>query len=131
MCLARGPFGGCSDNLSAITTAICMSGDVETDPAKRYRAAIWAGGFYLLAGVFGATVVSFFAAFPKELIAAIAGLALLGTIGSSLAGAVSAESGREAALVTFLDRKSVGVGKGVSGRFDPGGSRFLKKNKKE
>jgi benzoate membrane transport protein len=100
--LALGAFGGFSYNLAAITAAICMSDDVDDDPAKRYRAAIWAGIFYLLAGIFGATVVSFFAAFPQELIAAIAGLALLGTIGGSLVGAVAEESGREAALVTFI-----------------------------
>jgi len=46
--------------------------------------------------------VGLFAAFPQELIAAIAGLALLGTIGSSLAGALADEGGRDAALVTFI-----------------------------
>src|SRR3546814_19877691 len=99
--LALGPLGGFSYNLAAITAAICMSGDVDTDPAKRYRAAVWAGGFYLLAGVFGATVVSFFAAFPNELIAALAGLAFLGTLGSSLARGVSDESARGSAFVNF------------------------------
>ena len=48
------------------------------------------------------TVAALFAAFPKELIMAIAGLALLGTIGNSLAAALREESEREAALVTFL-----------------------------
>jgi len=44
--------------------------------------------------------VAVFAAFPKELVLAIAGLALLGTIGNSLAGALANE--REPALITFL-----------------------------
>jgi benzoate membrane transport protein len=96
------PLGGFSFNLAAITAAICMGGDVDADPGKRYRAAVWAGCFYLVAGVFGATVVGFFAAFPSALIAAIAGLALLGTIGNSLADALSREPDREAALVTFI-----------------------------
>lgn len=100
--LVLGPFGGFSFNLAAITAAICMSRDADPDPDRRYLASVWAGVFYLMTGIFGATVVGLFAAFPQELIAAIAGLALLGTIGSSLAGALADEGGRDAALVTFI-----------------------------
>ena len=100
--LLLGPFGGYSFNLAAITAAICMSKDADPDPDKRYMASVWAGLFYLATGLFGATVVGLFAAFPLELVAAIAGLALLGTIGNSLAAALGTETGREAALVTFL-----------------------------
>lgn len=100
--LLLGPFGGFSFNLSAITAAICMSGNADPDPKQRYKAAIWAGLFYLAMGVIGATVASLFAAFPKALILAIAGLALLGTIGNSLATALADEQEREPALVTFL-----------------------------
>lgn len=95
-------FGGFSFNLAAITAAICMSPDADPQPERRYMAAVWAGAFYLLTGIFGATVVSLFAAFPLELVAAIAGLALLGTIAGSLAGALTDASGRDAAIVTFL-----------------------------
>lgn len=104
--LLLGPFGGYSFNLAAITAAICMSQDADPDPQKRYMASVWAGIFYLTTGVFGATVVGLFTAFPAELVAAIAGLALLGTIGSSLAGALADENGREAALVTFMGTAS-------------------------
>lgn len=100
--LLLGPFGGYSFNLAAITAAICMSKDADPDPEKRYRASVWAGIFYLITGLFGATVVGLFTAFPPALVAAIAGLALLSTIGNSLAGALVGESGREAALVTFM-----------------------------
>ncbi|MGP1615878.1 MAG: benzoate/H(+) symporter BenE family transporter, partial [Pollutimonas bauzanensis] len=104
--LLLGPFGGYSFNLAAITAAICMSKDADPDPRKRYMASVWAGAFYLTTGWFGATVVGLFTAFPAELVAAIAGLALLGTIGASLAGALADETGREAALVTFLSTAS-------------------------
>ncbi len=104
--LLLGPFGGYSFNLAAITAAICMSREADPDPAKRYMASVWAGVFYLATGLFGATVVGLFTAFPAELIAAIAGLALLGTISNSLAGALADESGREAALVTFIGTAS-------------------------
>ena len=96
------PFGGFSFNLAAITAAICMSRDADPVPGRRYMAAVWAGVFYLFTGVFGATVVSLFAAFPIELIATIAGIALFATIANSLAGALADEQGREAAVVTFL-----------------------------
>ncbi len=79
-----------------------MGREAHEDPAKRYVAAIAAGVFYLVIGLFGATVGAVFAAFPQELVLAIAGLALLGTIGNGLAAALSHEKEREPALVTFL-----------------------------
>lgn len=100
--LLLAPFGGFALNLAAITAAICMGEEAHEDPARRYTAAVAAGAFYIVVGLFGATVVALFAAFPKELIVAIAGIALLGTLGSSLAAALREESEREAALVTFL-----------------------------
>lgn len=99
---ALAPFGAYALNLAAITAAICMGRDAHEDPARRYTAAIAAGGFYLLVGLFGATVAALFAAFPRELVACVAGIALFGTIGNSLASALAVERDREAALVTFL-----------------------------
>ncbi len=64
--------------------------------------AIAVGIFYIITGIFGATVGSLFAALPAELILAIAGLALLGTIGKGLAVALVDKKDREAALITFL-----------------------------
>jgi benzoate membrane transport protein len=96
------PFGGYSLNLAAITAALCMGREAHEDKDRRYVAAVAAGGFYLLTGVFGATVGAVFAAFPKELVMAVAGLALVNTIGSGLAAAVREEDGREPALLTFL-----------------------------
>jgi benzoate membrane transport protein len=100
--LLLAPFGAYALNLAAITAAICMGREAHEDPARRYVASVAAGGFYLLVGLFGATVAALFAAFPKELILGIAGIALLGTIGNSLATALRDESHREPALVTFL-----------------------------
>jgi benzoate membrane transport protein len=96
------PFGGYALNLAAITAAICMGREAHEDPARRYVAAVSAGAFYLVVGIFGATVTGVFAAFPKELVLAVAGLALFGSIGGGLAAALRAEEEREAALVTFL-----------------------------
>ncbi len=100
--LLLAPFGGFAYNLAAITAAICMGREADPDPARRYLASVWAGFFYLLTGLFGATVAALFAAFPTELVMAIAGLALLGTIGNSLHASLAGEGSREAALITFL-----------------------------
>ena len=100
--LLLAPFGGFQFNLAAITAAICMSPEADENPARRYFASVWAGIFYLVTGVLGATVASLFAALPKELVAAIAGIALLGTIGNSLTAALLDEKGRDAALISFL-----------------------------
>jgi len=100
--LLLAPFGAFALNLAAITAAICMGPEAHPDPARRYMASVWAGIFYLLVGVFGATVAGLFAAFPQALVLAIAGIALIGTLGNSLATALQDPGEREAALVTFL-----------------------------
>ena len=56
----------------------------------------------MLIGIFGAAITGVLTSFPKELVAAIAGLALLGTIGGALATAVKDDTHREAAIITFL-----------------------------
>ncbi|MBK9251283.1 MAG: benzoate/H(+) symporter BenE family transporter [Proteobacteria bacterium] len=100
--LLLAPFGAFALNIAAITAAICTGREAHEDPARRYVAAVAAGLFYLVMGMLGATVALLFAAFPAELIIAIAGMALLGTIGASLVAALREESEREPALVTFL-----------------------------
>lgn len=109
MGLIFAPFGGYAFNMAAITAALCMGEDVDKDPARRYLATVWVGVFYILAGLFGATVAGFFAAFPAALVAAIAGLALLGTIANSLHVALSEPTGREAAILTFVLTASGGT----------------------
>ena len=100
--LLLAPFGAFAINLAAITAAICMSPEAHADPAKRYTAPVAAGIFYLLMGLAGGAVVGLLAAFPKELVAAVAGLALLGTIAGGLAVAFKDEHHRDAAAMTFL-----------------------------
>lgn len=96
------PFGGYAFNLAAITAAICMGREAHEDPARRYTASIAAGLFYVAIGLAGGAVAMLLAAFPRELVAAIAGLALLGTIAGALAAALKDEAHRDAAILTFL-----------------------------
>lgn len=100
--LLLAPFGCFALNLAAITAALCMGRDAHEDPARRYLASVAAGAFCLLLGLFGATVGALFAAFPKALVLAIAGLALFGTIAGGLATAMKDDAMREPALITFL-----------------------------
>ncbi|KTC76922.1 benzoate/H(+) symporter BenE family transporter [Legionella brunensis] len=100
--LLLAPWGGYAFNLAAISAAICAGPEAHSLPEKRYLAAVYAGVFYIITGLCGATVVALFSAFPKELILAIAGLALLGPIANSLKAAIDDEPQREAALITFL-----------------------------
>lgn len=100
--LLLAPFGAYALNLSTITAAIVTGPEAHADPARRYVAGIAAGVFYLLIGLFGATMAATLLALPKELVWAIAGFALLGTIGNGLLTALSHERHREPALVTFL-----------------------------
>jgi benzoate membrane transport protein len=100
--LLLAPFGGFTFNLAAITAAICTSEEAHPDKNKRYIAGIAAGIFNIIAGLLGAAVVALFASFPMAFIAALAGIALLGTIANSLNTAFVEPVYREAALVTFL-----------------------------
>lgn len=100
--LLLAPFGAFAINLAAITAAISMGREAHENPDKRYVAGVAVGVFYIIIGLFGATVGAVFAALPKELVLAIAGLALIDTIGKSLAIAIASETEREPALITFL-----------------------------
>ncbi|MEQ6436477.1 benzoate/H(+) symporter BenE family transporter [Comamonas sp. w2-DMI] len=115
--LVLAPFGGYALNLSAITAAICMGPEAHEDKSRRYTAAAVCGLFYIVLGIFGAVVTGLLTAFPKELVACIAGLALLGSIGGGLAAALREEQHREAALITFLVTLSGVVIAGIGSAF--------------
>jgi benzoate membrane transport protein len=115
--LLTAPFGGFAYNLAAITAAICMTDDVDKDPTQRFRAAVWAGGFYLLVGCFASSITSLFFALPKTLMLMLAGLALMGTIASSLNTALAAPQQRLAATITFITTASGLVIAGIGSAF--------------
>ncbi|WP_009399594.1 benzoate/H(+) symporter BenE family transporter [Pseudomonas bharatica] len=100
--LLMAPFGSHAFNIAAITAAICTGKEAHEDPGKRWIAGVAAGVCYILVGVFGVTLAALFMAFPAPFITTLAGLALLGTIGSSLSSAMADAKSREAALITFL-----------------------------
>lgn len=115
--LVLAPFGAFALNFSAITAAMCMGSEAHEDRSRRYTAAVSCGALYVAIGLFGAVITGLLTAFPKELVVAIAGLALLGTIGNGLAAALRDEPHREAALITFLVTLSGVVVMGVGSAF--------------
>lgn len=100
--LAVACVGGITIVLASITAALCMSKDAHEMADKRYIAGIANGIFYIFGGLFAGSIVMLFTMLPKELVAALAGLALLGAIGSNITLAMQNESQRDAALITFL-----------------------------
>jgi benzoate membrane transport protein len=100
--LVLAPFGAFALNLAAITAAMCMGREAHPDESKRYVAAASCGLIYCVVGLFGAAVTGVLTAFPRELVVAVAGLALLGTIAGGLSVALKDEAHREPALITFL-----------------------------
>ena len=115
--LVLAPFGAFALNFSAITAAMCMGPEAHEDRARRYTAAVSCGAIYVVIGLFGAVITGLLTAFPSELVVAVAGLALLGTIGNGLATALREEGHREAALITFLVTLSGVVVAGVGSAF--------------
>ncbi len=115
--LLMAPFGSHAFNIAAITAAIATGREAHEDPRKRWIAGIAAGSFYVLVGVFGVTLAAVFMAFPATFITTLAGLALLGTIGGSLAGAMADPTSREAALITFLASAANITLLGIGGAF--------------
>lgn len=115
--LVLAPFGAFALNLSAITAAICMGPEAHPDRNKRYTAAVVCGAIYVAIGLVGAVVTGLLIAFPRELVMAIAGIALLGSIGGGLHSALKDEAHREAALITFLVTLSGVVIAGIGSAF--------------
>jgi len=115
--LLSAPFGGHAVNLAAITASMCAGEDAHADPARRYWAAASSGLFYVLFGVFSGAAVAIVGIAPPTIIMAVAGLALLGAFGGSVANAMAEADGREAALITFLLAASGVSFLGVGGAF--------------
>lgn len=100
--LAVACVGGITIVLASITAALCMGKDAHELKEKRYIAGIANGIFYILGGLFAGSIVMLFSLLPKELVAALAGLALLGAIATNISVAIKNDNQRDAALITFL-----------------------------
>ena len=100
--LLLAPFGSHGVNLAAITAAICTGKEAHEDADQRYVAGIACGIIYIIIGIFGGTLALLFSSLPKELVVALAGIALISAITTGVVGMVQDEKNREASVVTFL-----------------------------
>jgi benzoate membrane transport protein len=94
--------GGHAINLAAIPASLSAAPDADPDPRRRWIASYTAGWAYLVLALLSAALTAFVSAAPADVVSAVAGLALLGTLSASLAGALAEPEGREAAAVTFV-----------------------------
>jgi benzoate membrane transport protein len=109
--------GGHAINLAAISASLVAAPDADPDPDTRWTAAVAAGCASLILALLAGALATLIAIASPDVIGAVAGLALLGTLGSSLAGALSAEHDREAAAITFVIAASATTFIGVSSAF--------------
>lgn len=100
--LLLAPFGAFSVNMAAITGAMCSGSEAHVDRSKRYMASTSAGVVYLIVALLSSAIIALLTALPKELVWALAGIALFTTIANSLMSAVQEDFSREAAVITFL-----------------------------
>ncbi|MDD9983111.1 MAG: benzoate/H(+) symporter BenE family transporter [Gammaproteobacteria bacterium] len=114
--LVAAPFGCHAVNLTAITAAIYANEDAHPEPARRHWSAVVAGVVYVVFDLTAAMAV-FISVSPPILIEAVAGLALLGALGTSVVAAMSRERDREAAVITLLVTASGVTFFGVGGAF--------------
>ena len=107
-------FGGPTNNLAAITAAICSGPEAHPDRDRRWPAPIAAGVTYIAFGLTASLAAAFIAASPPVLIQAVAGLALFSSLAAALAGALADEESRLPAILTFATTASgitiIGVG---------------------
>jgi len=95
-------FGGHVINLAAITAAIMASPESHPDKSKRWVASFTAGICYLLLGLGSGVAAALVSVSPTILILAVAGLAVLGALITSILGALEDPRHRVAAILTFL-----------------------------
>lgn len=96
------PFGAHAINLAALSAALAAGEEAGPDRSRRWIAGFTSGLAYLVLAAFSTALVSLVAAAPAGMLEAVAGLALLGTLASSVSAALADPEDRIAPAVTFL-----------------------------
>ncbi len=100
--VALAPFGSHAVNMAAITASMVTGPDCHPDPGKRWLVAWPYLVLYGVIGLMAASFVQVLGALPKELITAIAGLALFSPLMGGVTAMMKEPQDIESALVTFL-----------------------------
>lgn len=100
-------LGGHAVNLAAITAAMAASPEADPDRDRRWIAAHTAGWAYLVLAALTTALTAWVSAAPSGVVETVAGLALLGTLGASLAASLALPDGtdpgaRTPAVVTLV-----------------------------
>lgn len=103
-------FGGHNANIAGPMTAICSSEQAGENREGRYAATVVNGVLFATFGVFAGVAVAVVTALPGPLVAAVAGLAMIGVLLSAFQGAFEArrfQFGAIFALVIALSGVSI------------------------
>ena len=117
MTAAVAALGGYALNLAAITAALMAGPDAHSDPRRRWVAPVAGGVTYVLLGLAAGVATAVVAAAPPILIIAVAGLALLGALTTSLVSAFEAPETRLTAAATLIVVASGVVVAGIGSAF--------------
>lgn len=95
-------FGAHAINLGAITAAIMSGEEAHPDPRRRWIATLTNGLLYIPLGLAAGVAVALVNAAPTILVTAVAGLAVLGALITSIVTALEQPAHRMTAILTFL-----------------------------
>lgn len=115
--LVIAPFGAVPVNMSAITAAMMCGDDAGEDTTQRYWAALTAGLAYVLLAFFSSYIIDIANSAPAGLVPAVAGLALIPALITSVTTAFSDQPQLEAPALTFLITASGMTLLGISAAF--------------
>jgi benzoate membrane transport protein len=109
--------GGHAINLAAISAALAAGPEAGEDRSRRWIASVTAGFVLVLLGIASAAFGALVLLAPAGVLPAVAGLALLATLASSLQAALSESDERIPAVIAFATAASAIPIAGVSAAF--------------
>ena len=110
-------FGAHTINMAAITAAICLGDDVHPDKSQRWKVGLVYALVWVTLGLSGPVIVPAILAMPPEIIAVVAGLALVPPLIGALVSAFELPATRFAAAATFAVTASGVAAFGIGAAF--------------
>ncbi|MCY0149710.1 benzoate/H(+) symporter BenE family transporter [Hoeflea sp. G2-23] len=110
-------FGAHTINMAAITAAICLGDDVHPDKAQRWKVGLAYAAVWAMLGLSGPMIVPAILAMPPEIIAVVAGLALIPPLIGAVVSAFDVPATRFPAAATFAVTASGVAAFGIGAAF--------------